>query len=92
MRGERFVTIVGDGAHVGVGEKSQIEERPDFELTLDAYDARNVGGMGMGVDEDDWEKDLKRLRYMQDYNTSNLLKQKTMVMLWVMKGIAPKCT
>lgn len=42
VRGEILATTVGDGAHVGVGEKSPIEERPNLELTHDVYDARNV--------------------------------------------------
>ena len=50
MRGERTVNTVGDGAHVRLGGKSPIEERPNLELTLVVYNTRNVGGMGMGID------------------------------------------
>ena len=80
MRGERRATTVGDGADVGAGEQSPIEEGHDFELTLDVYDVRNVG-VGMGVDEDDWEKVLEKPGPMHDSSTNHLLKRKTMDIL-----------
>ena len=53
MRGETSVTTVGNGAHVGLREKSLIKDRPNLTLTLGVYNAQNVEGMGMGVGEDD---------------------------------------
>lgn len=66
MRRERRDTTVGDGEDVGVEDAAPREERPHLQLRLDVYNAWNVGGVWMGIDEDDWEKVLERQGHVQD--------------------------
>ena len=60
--------------------------RQNPERHLDREDELNVGGTRVGVDEDDWERVLKRLSHMQSRSTNLLLKQKTVEALWESHG------
>lgn len=84
IRGERLASIVGDGGE----DATPREERPNLELTLDLSDARNLRGVGLGVDNGDQEKVLERMGHLKYVVTKKFLEENTTENLWEAKGIA----
>ena len=75
IRKERPLPLLGVGGEVGVDDATTRLE--NLELSLERLVAGNPDISGVGVEEREWAKFLKRLGHMQDVGINFLKKEKT---------------